>query len=152
MTTSQPHPQNDKTTKPLARPLDAESTERPRILLIDLDNCPKQIKLLPDHLANYSRVLIFSAGRGVPKITWSLLVAIAPAIEEGKLELVDVPAGKNAADFTLTFYAGMLAVQMPQETQFVIYSNDKHLNCAAYLLGNLGYETQKINPTEGDNP
>ena len=98
-----------------------------QVLLIDLDNCPKEIGKLPQVLASFTRIVI-CYGSIEPKVPLGLVTALATAIHEGKLELVGMDkGGKNAADFGLAFWAGRLVSEMPKETEFTILSADTFL-------------------------
>ncbi len=52
-----------------------------RILLLDLDNCPRQIESLPQNLPFFSRILVCYAGPE-PRVPLSLLNFLAGAIQE----------------------------------------------------------------------
>jgi len=106
----------------------------PRVLLIDLDNCPQQLARLPVELDTFSRI-IACYGAVEPRLGLSLVRSLAPAIQEGRLEFVGMRIkGKNAADFGLTFWAGRLLAEMPPDTEFVILSGDQDLDHVVDLL------------------
>lgn len=105
-----------------------------RVLLIDLDNCPKELAELPNELANFTRI-VACYGVNEPRLSISLVRALAPAIHEGRLEFVGMELrGKNAADFGLAFWAGRLLERLPAETEFVILSRDHGLEHVIHLL------------------
>ena len=105
-----------------------------RVLLIDLDNCPKELAELPNELANFTRI-VACYGINEPRLSISLVRALAPAIHEGRLEFVGMELrGKNAADFGLAFWAGRLLERLPAETEFVILSRDNGLEHVVNLL------------------
>jgi hypothetical protein len=105
-----------------------------RVLLIDLDNCPKEMDKLPRELPKFSRI-IACYGAVEPRLTLTLVRALASAIHEGRLEFVGMQMkGKNAADFGLAFFAGRLMAEMPPETEFVILSGDRGLDHVVNLL------------------
>ncbi len=107
---------------------------RSRVLLIDLDNCPKELAELPNELANFTRI-VACYGVNEPRLSISLVRALAPAIHEGRLEFVGMDLrGKNAADFGLAFWAGRLLERLPAETEFVILSRDNGLEHVVNLL------------------
>jgi hypothetical protein len=61
--------------------------------------------------------------------------------------------GKNAADFGISFFAGMLMQQMPAEAQFSIVSNDTDLDHVVHLLQDQGRQAQRIgSPTKPSAP
>lgn len=104
-----------------------------KVLLIDLDNCPNQIEKLSLHIEEFTRVIAFYGGTE-PKVPFSLLSLLATPIHEKRLEIVRVEQGKNAADFALTFHAGLLVNELPPNTEFTILSDDTGLDYAVHLL------------------
>ena len=95
-----------------------------RALLIDLDNCPKQIDLIHEALAGITRA-VACYGSVEPKVQVGLVPLLAAAINAGKLEIIGMEkSGKNAADFGLAFWAGKLTAELPPETEFLILSQD----------------------------
>src|SRR5215470_5992455 len=74
-----------------------------RALLIDLDNCPRQIERLPETLTEYARVIACYGGVE-PKVPLGMVPLLATAIHEGRLTILGMQKkGKNAADFGLAF-------------------------------------------------
>ncbi|MCI0694281.1 PIN domain-containing protein [candidate division KSB1 bacterium] len=109
-----------------------------RALLIDLDNCLKQIDLLHQALAGITRA-VACYGSVEPKVQVGLVPLLAAAINEGKLEIVKMDKkGKNAANFGLAFWAGRLAAEMPPETEFIILSQDSDLDHLVSLFRSVG--------------
>jgi hypothetical protein len=116
----------------------------PRALLIDLDNCPKQIDLIHEALAGITRA-VACYGSVEPKVQVGLVPLLAAAINEGKLEIIGMEKkGKNAADFGLAFCAGKLAAELPSETEFLILSQDGDLDHVVNLLRSLGRKVERI--------
>ncbi|MCP4692485.1 MAG: NYN domain-containing protein [Desulfobacterales bacterium] len=114
-------------------------------LLIDLDNCPKQIDMLPNTLAGFSRVIACYGGME-PKVHLSLVPLLANAINDGKLEIIGMDKkGKNAADFGLAFWAGRLMAEMPADTEFLILSQDTDLDHVVNLLKSAKRKVQRVN-------
>ena len=71
--------------------------------------------------------------------------------------------GKNAADFGIQFYAGMLMSEQPANAHFVIMSDDQDLDhvvnllskarsASAERLGNATCEQKLLKPTSSDEP
>jgi hypothetical protein len=105
-----------------------------KVLLIDLENCPSQINQLMNHLDEYSHIVICYAQSGA-KIPIDWMMILTKVINEGRLKLIKMPeVGKNAADFGLAFWAGVLMAQLPENTHFDIVSNDTDLDYAVSLL------------------
>jgi PIN domain len=105
-----------------------------RALLIDLDNCPRQIERLPETLTEYARVIACYGGTE-PKVPFGMVPLLATAIHEGRLAIIGMQKkGKNAADFGLAFWAGRLAAEMPPDTEFVILSQDTDLDHVVHML------------------
>ncbi len=115
-----------------------------RALLIDLDNCPKQIELIHEALAGITRA-VACYGSVEPKVQVGLVPLLAAAINAGKLEIIGMEkSGKNAADFGLAFWAGKLTAELPPETEFLILSQDGDLDHVVNLLRSLGRKVERI--------
>ena len=72
-----------------------------RALLIDLDNCPRQIDRLPETLTEYACVIACYGGVE-PKVPLGMVPLLATAIHEGRLTILGMQKkGKNAADFEI---------------------------------------------------
>ncbi len=105
-----------------------------RVLLIDLENCPAQIQYLPQNLADFSQVIICYAQTDT-KIPLEWLIPLSATINSERLKIFKMTnVGKNAADFGICFFAGMLMQQLPENTHFVILSNDTDLDHVVNLL------------------
>jgi hypothetical protein len=105
-----------------------------RVLLIDLENCPGQIHQLMNNLEHYAQVLICYAQCGV-KVPIDWIVPLTATVNANKLKLLKMPlSGKNAADFGITFWAGVLMAELPLDTHFDIVSNDADLDYVVSLL------------------
>jgi hypothetical protein len=105
-----------------------------RVLLIDLENCPSQINQLMNHLGEYSHIVICYAQSGA-KIPVDWIIPLTTTVNEGRLKLIKMPeVGKNAADFGIAFWAGVLMAQLPENTHFDIVSNDTDLDYVVSLL------------------
>jgi hypothetical protein len=117
---------------------------RPRILLMDLDNCPDQLSWLAEELPKFERV-VACHGPVEPKLPLSLVKDLATAIHVGQLEFVRMEhGGKNAADFGLAFVAGQLAAQLPEEAEFVILSKDTGLDHVVEMLKRADRQAQRV--------
>lgn len=105
-----------------------------KVLLIDLENCPNQINQLMNHLDDYSHIVVCYAQSGA-KIPVDWIMPLTTIVNEGRLKLVKMPAiGKNAADFGIAFWAGILMAQLPEKSYFDILSNDTDLDYVVSLL------------------
>lgn len=114
------------------------------VLLIDLENCPNQIHTLPNDLATYHQVVICYA-QNSSKVPLNWLNPLATAIAANKLRIVQMErAGKNAADFGISFLAGALMQELPAETHFVVVSNDSDLDHTVHLLKMHGRSAERI--------
>ncbi|WP_006786362.1 PIN domain-containing protein [Thiorhodospira sibirica] len=130
----------------------ADTTNHPRVLLVDLENCPTQFTQLAQRFDDFTKILICYANPSV-KLPIDLLIPLSKAIAEHRLTLHKMEAiGKNAADFGITFLAGMLAMQLPPDTEFWILSNDKDLDHVITLLGQHQRQAQRISNLERETP
>lgn len=112
------------------------------VLLIDLENCPHQIGGLLDQLDRYTRVVICYAQSGA-KIPLDWLPALSQMLTAGRLQIQRMPStGKNAADFGISFFAGVLTQQIP-DASFTIVSNDTDLDHVVQLLHSLKREAKR---------
>jgi nitrogen regulatory protein PII len=110
------------------------SYEKKRVLLIDLENSPSQIQQLMKNLEQYSQVVICYAQSGA-KIPIDWLVPLASTVSDNRLLVKKMTnGGKNAADFGITFWAGVLMSQLPTDAHFTIVSNDADLDHVVSLI------------------
>ncbi|HNB19637.1 MAG TPA: PIN domain-containing protein [Agitococcus sp.] len=115
-----------------------------QILLIDLENCPSQLSVLLKDLEQYQQVIVCYAQSGA-KIPLDWLMPLNQMINQQRLKIVKMPnTGKNAADFGICFLAGMLMAEQPQNTHFVIMSNDSDLDHTIKLLKSYGRTAERI--------
>src|SRR4030095_10304208 len=115
-----------------------------RVLLIDLDNCPRQIDRLPETLTEYARVIACYGGVE-PKVPLGMVPLLATAIHEGRLTILGMQKkGKNAADFGLAFWAGRLAAEMPPDTEFLILSQDTDLDHVVHMLQGANRRVERL--------
>lgn len=118
--------------------------KRPRVLLIDLENCPNQIYQLQKNLEQFSQVVICYAQSGA-KIPLDWLMPLSATVNTNKLKIFKMTnSGKNAADFGICFFSGVLMQQLQQETHFVIISNDTDLDHVVNLLKSQGRSAERI--------
>lgn len=135
-------PDKDHQTQIKASDATDEQAERLQVLMIDLENCPGQINDLLDGLDQYAQVVICYAQSGA-KVPLHWIHALSQALISGRLKIIRMPAsGKNAADFGISFYAGMLAHQLP-EAEFTIVSNDSDLDHVVLLLRSLKHDAKR---------
>lgn len=110
-----------------------------RILLIDLENCPNHIQELQDSLRDYDKVIICYASTAA-KIPLDWLMPLHETINAGHLQIHKMDRiGKNAADFGIFFFAGMLAQQLSAHAEFTLISDDTDLDHLVNLLSGLGH-------------
>ena len=115
-----------------------------RVLLIDLENCPDQIYHLQESLESFSQVVICYAQTGV-KIPLDWLIPLSVTVSSNKLRIFKMTSGgKNAADFGICFFAGVLMQQLHEETHFVIISNDTDLDHVVNLLKGQGRSAERM--------
>ncbi|HMX98994.1 MAG TPA: PIN domain-containing protein [Agitococcus sp.] len=115
-----------------------------QILLIDLENCPSQLSVLLKDLEQYQQVIICYAQTGA-KIPLDWLMPLNEMINQHRLKIIKMPnTGKNAADFGICFLAGMLMAEQPQNTHFVIVSDDTDLDHTIKLLKSYGRTAERI--------
>ena len=79
-----------------------------------------------------------------PNVPFGLVRLLATPIHEKRLEVIAAGAGKNAADFALTFHAGLLVNEMPPNTEFIILSDDTDLDHAVHLLHDKGRKASRL--------
>ena len=121
-----------------------------QILLIDLENCPSQLSVLLKDLEQYQQVIICYAQTGA-KIPLDWLMPLNEMINQHRLKIIKMPnTGKNAADFGICFLAGMLMAEQPQNTHFVIMSNDSDLDHTIKLLKSYGRTAERISLEKGE--
>ncbi|MFZ2171940.1 MAG: PIN domain-containing protein [Methylococcaceae bacterium] len=122
-----------------------------RVLLIDLENCPNQAQQLMENLEKYSHVIVCYAQSGA-KIPLDWVIPLTTTVNDDRLKIIKMPnSGKNAADFGITFWAGMLMAQLPLQTHFDIVSNDTDLDHVVSLLKSQDRSAQRIG-TKKENP
>ena len=122
-----------------------------RVLLIDLENCPSQIHQLMSNLEQYSHVVVCYAQSGV-KIPIDWIVPLTATVNDNRFKLVKMlQGGKNAADFGITFWAGVFMAQLPLQTHFDIVSNDTDSDHVVSLLINQQRGAKRIG-IKKDNP
>ena len=126
----------------------------PKVMLIDLENCPKQLQNLPADINHYQRVVICHA-HAQAKIPLGWISLLAEAVVEKRLSILKMEkGGKNAADFGICFLAGALMQELPDNTHFVIVSNDTDLDHAVNLLQGHQRSAERIGlvgPAESGN-
>ncbi len=66
----------------------------PKVLLIDLENCPSQINELLENLANYSQVVICYAQSGA-KIPIDWLLPLTQFVNDDHLKIIKMPNVKK---------------------------------------------------------
>ena len=123
-----------------------------KILLVDIENCPSQTQQLLDNLEDYAQVIICYAQSGA-KIPIDWIVPLSKAMHNDNLKIIKMPVVKNnAADFGITFWAGVLMAQSPEDTHFDIISNDADLDCVVNLLISQSRSAKRIGQTKKVTP
>ena len=122
-----------------------------KVLLIDLENCPDQISQLQEKLEEFSQVVICYAQTGA-KIPLDWLIPLSLVVSSNKLKIFKMTnGGKNAADFGICFFAGVLMQQLHKQTHFVIISNDTDLDHVVNLLKSQGRSAERISTKKEEN-
>lgn len=123
-----------------------------RILMIDLENCPNQIGQLMNHLEQYEQIIICYAQSGA-KVPLDWIIPLTAVINENRLKIVKMPnGGKNAADFGIAFWAGILLAQTSTGSHFDIVSNDTDLDHVVSLLSSQQCSAKRIATQKQDDP
>ena len=131
--------QDDQSSAEYSYPVIVEHAKTLRILLIDLESCPNHIQELQDSLRDYDKVIICYASTGA-KIPLDWLMPLHETISAGHLQIHKMDSiGKNAADFGIFFFAGMLAQQLEGAAEFTIVSDDSDLDHLVSLLEGQGH-------------
>lgn len=124
-------------------PIKEDEPSQDKILLVDLENCPNQIQQLKSNLKEYSRVVICYASTGA-KIPLDWLMPLNETINASRLQVHRMDKiGKNAADFGIFFFAGMLAQQLSEPAEFTIVSDDTDLDHLVSLLESLSHKAYR---------
>jgi hypothetical protein len=128
-----------------------QNNEIGRVLLIDLENCPDQIYQLQKNLEQFSQVVICYAQTGA-KIPLEWLIPLSETVSSNRLRIFKMTnGGKNAADFGICFFAGVLMEQLHKETHFAIISNDTDLDHVVNLLKSQGRSAERIGTKKEEN-
>lgn len=131
--------------------LQASSAAPAKVLLIDLENCPSQINDLLAKLGSYSQIVICYAQSGA-KVPLDWLMPLSEAIGSQRLKIIKMASvGKNAADFGICFFAGVLMQQFPPRTSFTILSDDTDLDHVVRLLTGEGRQAARVGGKKEDN-
>ncbi len=85
------------------------------------------------------------------KIPLDWLFPLSKKVISNKLRIFKMPSsGKNAADFGICFFAGVLMQELRKETHFVIISNDTDLDHVVKLLKGNGRSAERIGKKQED--
>ncbi|MFM8330697.1 MAG: PIN domain-containing protein, partial [Candidatus Methylumidiphilus sp.] len=104
-----------------------------------------QIHQLMKDLQQFSQVVICYAQSGA-KIPIDWIMPLTQTVNSNRLKIFKTPGiGKNAADFGITFWAGVLMQQLPQNTHFTVVSEDTDLDHVINLLKSQGRTAERIN-------
>ncbi|WP_184309385.1 PIN domain-containing protein [Aporhodopirellula rubra] len=124
---------------------------RTRVLLIDLDNCPHEVLDLAATAERYD-LIIAAHGRQEPRVPLGMASVLGLLIAERKIEIWPMPAGKNSADFGLTFIAGRLSAELPKDAIVEVASKDRDLEHAVRLLKRVGIKASRIDSSTESEP
>ncbi len=129
---------------PADTPPETPSPAQQRILLIDLENCPNQLRYLPEDVENFSKVIICYA-KTTARIPLDWLIPLSKSIQANRLSVVKMKqTGKNSADFGLFFLAGKIVMEVPHNSHFIIISNDSDLEHLVDLLKEQGCTAERM--------
>ena len=104
-----------------------------------------------ENLEKYSHIVVCYAQSGA-KIPLDWVIPLTTTVNDDRLKIVKMPnSGKNAADFGITFWAGVFMAQLPLETHFDIVSNDTDLDYVVSLLKSQERSAERIG-SKKDNP
>jgi len=133
-------------------PTEDNNQEKNAVLLIDLENCPAQVHQLQENLEHYHQVIICYAHSNT-KVPLNWLMPLSTMINTGRLKIFQIPnSGKNAADFGISFYAGMLVQELAADVKFEIISNDKDLDHVVSLLKTQDRSAERIGIKKEEKP
>lgn len=115
-----------------------------QVLIIDLENCPNQIKYLMDSLEQYAQIVICYA-QSSAKIPLDWVIPLTTVINDNRLKIIKMPSGgKNAADFGIAFWSGMLMAKTEANAHFDIVSDDADLDHVVSLINSLHASAKRI--------
>ncbi len=114
------------------------------VLLIDLDNCPTELPILPQDIACFDRIIVCH-GVVEPRVTLATAEHLAAPIAQGRMQILRMKrAGRNAADFGLAFYAGRLIETEAESSTYVILSRDADLDHVVELIQAMGRTARRV--------
>jgi len=117
------------------------------IVLYDIDNSANKeefVAITEDEWRENIIVYVFG-GPSLPNVPVGKLPLLAEMSRNKRLRIIHTPkSGKNAADFALAFYAGILHHKLPIEVPFIIVSKDKGLRHTLFQLRCLGRSSQIV--------
>lgn len=118
------------------------------ILLVDIENSPKVGKQIAlEHLSQKDcvKIVIVFASNSV-NFTLTEISSMTKHLNSGRLVIHRMTkAGKNSADFGLSFFAGEMAGKFkPNEVIFKVVSNDSDLDYLTSILSGRGYKVDRM--------
>lgn len=116
-----------------------------KVLLLDIENIPKNENQLLAYIAQYTYVYIVYA-KSPTGFTLDAVIKLNQFISTGQLTIMKMPKiGKNSADFGLSYLAGKLSTRLSHKGySFEIMSKDKALSYIADLLKMDGFSAEFI--------
>ena len=105
-----------------------------------------------ENLECYSQVVVCYA-QSDAKIPLDWIVPLTATVNDKRLKIVKMPnGGKNSADFGITFWAGVLMAQLPENTEFDVVSDDADLDHVVSLLISQQRSAQRIGAKKMEKP
>eukprot|EP00026_Physarum_polycephalum_P010611 Phypoly_transcript_10779.p1 GENE.Phypoly_transcript_10779~~Phypoly_transcript_10779.p1 ORF type:complete len:404 (+),score=77.14 Phypoly_transcript_10779:27-1238(+) len=120
--------------------------ETSHVILFDIDNCGGEFEQIADAFVQMPKILVYVVGGpGLPNVSNVKLPTFAEMYQTKRLHVIPLTKkGKNAADFVLSFYGGILHERLPLQIPFVVISKDKGLSQLIEHLHLLGRAAQLI--------
>jgi len=97
-----------------------------------------------NNLEQYAQIVVCYAQSGT-KIPLDWIIPLTTVVNQNRLKIVKMPnGGKNAADFGIAFWAGLLMAQTNNDAHFDIVSDDADLDHVVSLLNDQQRSAKRI--------